>query len=166
MYFQYMASNAPFRDQEDTNLISVRMRDAEALGYKLPDWCTPDFYTHEHNKNQRIWLKKDESNNATFKVHSFDRDDADILEGTEKTYFASLKWIDTEEKAEALIQYVKEHLETIDEVELCFLFQGPIYTEEEIGCRIVNINELQAAEVKAFFDDYPNDDPRRMIIRK
>ena len=102
MYFQYMASNAPFRDQEDTNLISVRMRDAEALGYKLPDWCTPDFYTHEHNKNQRIWLKKDESNNATFKVHSFDRDDAAILEGTEKTYFASLKWIDTEEKAEAL----------------------------------------------------------------
>jgi len=41
-------------------------------------------------------------------------------------------------------------LETTDEVELCFLYQGPIYTEEEIGCRIVNINELQAAEVKTF----------------
>ena len=54
MYFQYMASNAPFREQEDTNLISVRMRDAEALGYKLPEWCTPEFYSYEHNKNQRI----------------------------------------------------------------------------------------------------------------
>ncbi len=165
MYFQYMASNAPFRDQEDTNLISVRMRDAEALGYKLPDWCTPDFYTHEHNKNQRIWLKKDENNNATFRVRSFEYDDFDMFK-SDKPYFASLRWIDSEEKAEALIQYVKEHLATTDEVELCFLYQGPIYTEEEIGCRIVNINELQAAEVKTFFDDYPNDDPRRMIIRK
>ena len=45
MFFQYMASNAPFQEQEDTNLISVRMRDAEALGYKLPEWCTPEFYS-------------------------------------------------------------------------------------------------------------------------
>ena len=53
-------------------------------------------------------------------------DDFDMFK-SDKPYFASLRWIDTEEKAEALIQYVKEHLEITDEVELCFLYQGPIY---------------------------------------
>jgi len=165
MYFQYMASNAPFREQEDTNLISVRMRDAEALGYKLPEWCTPEFYSYEHNKNQRIMLKKDENNNATFRVRSFEYDDFDMLE-SDKSYFASLRWIDTEEKAEALIQYVKEHLETTDEVELCFLYQGPEYTAEEIECEIVQTDTLLASEVKAFFEDDTLDMPRRMIVRK
>ena len=165
MYFQYMASNAPFREQEDTNLISVRMRDAEALGYKLPDWCTPEFYSYEHKKNQRIMLKKDENNNATFRVRSFEYDDFDMLE-SDKSYFASLRWIDTEEKAEALIQYVKKHLETTDEVELCFLYQGPEYTAEEIECELVQIDTLLASEVKSFFEDDTLDMPRRMIVRK
>ena len=85
---------------------------------------------------------------------------------SDKSYFASLRWINTEEKAEALIQYVKEHLETTDEVELCFLYQGPEYTAEEIECEIVQTDTLLASEVKAFFEDDTLDMPRRMIVRK
>jgi len=85
---------------------------------------------------------------------------------SDKSYFASLRWINTEEKAEALIQYVKEHLETTDEVELCFLYQGPEYTADEIECEIVQIDTLLASEVKSFFEDDTLDMPRRMIVRK
>ena len=65
MFFQYMASDTPFQDKKDENILNIRMRDAVEQGLKLPDWCTPEFYSYEHNKNQRIQLKIDENNNAT-----------------------------------------------------------------------------------------------------
>lgn len=165
MFFQYMTSNVPFRNQADTNILNIRMRDAAAQGLKLPDWCTPEFYSYEHNKNQRINLKIDENNNATFAVRSFEKDDADIID-TDKLYFASLKWINTEEKAAVLIQYLREHLQATGEVELCFLYQGPEYKVDEIECEIVQIDTLLASEVKAFFEEDTLDMPRRMIVRK
>ena len=163
MFFQYMASDVPFQDKKDENILNIRMRDAVEQGLKLPDWCTPEFYSYEHNKNQRIQLKIDENNNATFTVRSFEKDDADIMD-TDKAYFASLRWIDTEEKAENLIQYLRYHLQFTDEVELWFLYQGPEY--DQIECETVQIDDLRADELKDFYDDFTLDSPRRMIVHR
>ena len=66
MFFQYMTSNVPFRNQADTNILNIRMRDAAAQGLKLPDWCTPEFYSYEHNKNQRIMLLNEIAKNPNY----------------------------------------------------------------------------------------------------
>ena len=71
---------------------------------------------------------------------------------TRLPYFSSLEWRYTEERAIRLIEYIREHLEKANEMEVWHTWAGSDRDEsEEIKKHHINAGDITPSDVEAMF---------------
>lgn len=160
-WFQYMTSDSPFKEKENEYMLDITIGEALAKGIALPEW-------HKNYPDTcRIQLELEGCNDKGFSVSSFEKYSCDMRD-TDKQFCAMLWYISTPEQAEGLLEYLKEHLKTGEDVELWYVFQGD-HTDKpyviETKTVTVPLEQLSAAAIHHFYNNV-QDAPACMIVTR
>ena len=143
-YLTYIASDALLKQVVNPHYKQLSINEALEIGMDIPEFLLESGV----DKNEPdILLWSDTEIIIDIEQHTFDDggvyDDfaifpiektADIL--SEKRFYACLEWQYTEERANKVVQYIKEHLEHTDEVEVWRIWMGSDYPQRISKSRI------------------------------
>lgn len=121
-YYQFIASDERLPDLENEKLISLSINEAYERGLVFGDYgMSPEdvveLYEDKDAKGACIYCENEEDLDE---LSIIEEDEfSDYSSGyTEKEFRSSINWKMTDERAEKLVNYIKEHMESTDEVEV------------------------------------------------
>lgn len=120
----YMASDHPLKERPNPNCKTLSVNEALAMGLDVPGFLLEAGIDRD-KPDVLLWsdeLDTQDKLDDDFSIYTLDASMDDLY--TEKKYRAALQWDYTEGRAEKVIQYIREHLEHADEVELWHVWAG------------------------------------------
>lgn len=170
----YMASDRPLKERPNPNCKTLSVNEALAMGMDVPGFLLEPGFDRD-KPDVLLWsddLDTQGKLDDDFAIYALDPSMDDIY--TEKKYRAALQWDYTEGRAKKVIQYIREHLEHTDELELWHVWVGldafpkirkcPISLDELISDDLKELSELEVWKepvthycfvIKASYGDVP-----------
>lgn len=147
----YMASNHPLKERPNPNCKTLSVHEALAMGMDVPEFLLepgvdrdkPDVLLWSDDLDTQGKLDDD------FGIYTLDPSMDDLY--TAKNYRAALQWDYTDGRAEKVIQYIREHLEHTDELELWHVWVG-LDAFPKIRRCLIPLEELTPADLKELSD--------------
>ncbi len=139
--YNFFASNAVLESVINEKVFFFSFNEALERGIKIP-WNIAD----KDKKNTILYVKNRE-----------DLDEIEISPGhmiddennyTKMKYRASLHWVYTEKRAEQLLDYIKQHLQKTNEIELWKIWLGEKEKPDIICCKLC---DLDNKKIKSIF---------------
>jgi len=157
--YQFLASNAPLKEvkNEKVEIISAK----EAIKRKIEinlDWLNSE----DLESDEKIILiaqSEDDLDEIEITVDV----DGNFLNYTKKLYTASLSWHYSENRALELINYIKEHLNEVTEIELWEIWADEI-TEPLI--KRCSLSSLSTKDIEDIFGQEGFEVPKCLIVEK
>lgn len=147
----YMASDYPLKERPNPNCKTLSVNEALAMGMDVPGFLLEPGFDRD-KPDVLLWsddLDTQGKLDEDFSIHVLDASADDIY--TEKKYRAVLEWDCTEGRAEKVIQYIREHLEHTDELELWHVWVGLDASPKIRRCPIP-LDELRLDDLKELSD--------------
>lgn len=157
----YLASDTPLEKLESPHNRTMSVREALALGRKLPDFLNPDtiniddpdmlLWSDSYAENPDTGILEDCGFDDDISILPMDGKSEDIL--TEKKYCASLQWpAYTAGRAERLITYIRDHLAIATQIELWHIWMGNSYPPPRVQKTFIRMEDLDAGAVRKLYE--------------
>lgn len=147
----YMASDYPLEERPNPNYKTLSVNEALAIGLEVPEFLLKSGFDRDR-PDVILWseeLDTQDKLDDDFSIYTLDASMDDLY--TEKKYRAALEWDYTEGRAEKVIQYIREHLEHTDELELWHVWVG-LYAVPNIRKCPIPLGELITDDLKELSD--------------
>jgi|LSQX01.1.fsa_nt_gb hypothetical protein len=164
--FTYIASDYPLKEVENPHIKTLSVNQALEMGIKVHDFLLEPSFDRD-KPNVILWVD-DEENFGEISIRTFSRDDLLYDIYTEKKYLAQLEWKYTKCRAKKLIEYIKDHLNEADEIELWNTWLGIDIDELKPKTKIhhIPVEQLSCSDLQNLFNKGNFDFPECMIVSK
>jgi hypothetical protein len=143
----------PLAEVENTHIKQMSVNEAIEKGVSLPDMILNSTTIDRDKPGVILWADSEEGmDEITIRTEErvyLGRDDSPLE--TDLSYFATLEWHFTMERAEKLIDYIREHLKIAAEIEVWNLWVGYEEAVPTTRKHIVYAEDLRAACFEKLF---------------
>ena len=143
-----IASDSPISDVKNTHVKQLSVNEALETDAGVPEFLLDSSDTDKDDPDVILWVDSKEGlGEISIKrgeLAHFLSDDG-TLPATELHYFSSLEWLYSEQRANMLINHIKNHLEKANEVEIWHIWLGTEGEENRLKIKRhnVRIDELK-----------------------
>jgi len=164
--FIYIASNYPLKEVENPHVKTLSVNQALKMGVKVHDFLLEPSFDRD-KPNVILWVD-DEKNLGEISIRAISRDDLNYDVYSEKKHLAKLEWEYTGYRAERLIEYIKDHLNEADEIELWNEWLGIDTNKLRPKTKIhhIPIEQLTCSDLEKLFNRDTFDFPECIIVSK
>lgn len=164
--FTYIASDYPLKEVENPHVKILSVNQGLEMGIKVHDFLLEPSFDRD-KPNVILWVD-DDKNLGEISIRGFSRDHALYDIYSEKKYLAQLVWEYTESRAKKLIEYIKDHLNEADEIELWNTWLGIDTNKLKPKTKIhhKSIEQLTCLDLEKLFNKDTFDFPECIVVSK
>lgn len=150
--YQFIASNAPLKEVKNPYITEMSIYDMEKQGLEVDHVLLQDYSGNKDEISILVFETEEQLYETEIKK---DNPDFYASDYTNKKYVSEVTWRYTEERAEKLLEYIKEHLEEAEEIELWNIWMDEvskpvIYEKKQNTITIEDLKKLWAQDGFAY----------------
>lgn len=164
--FTYIASDCPLKEVENPHVKTLSVNQALEIGIEVANFLLEPSFDRD-KPNVILWVD-DDKNFGEISIRAFSRDDLLYDIYSEKKYLAQLEWEYTECRAKKLIEYIKDHLNKVDEIELwnTWLGKDTNKLKAKIKMHHIPIEQLTCLDLEKLFNKDTFNFPECVVVSK
>lgn len=160
--FQFLASDKPLEEVKNPYVKFISINEALACNIKLGDFIVNDTEIDRNERNIMVCDSEEHMGEIEIK-HDMYYSSEYAKKYSNKQYFSELHLTYTETRAKQLVDYLKEQLNNLDEIEVWSIWLDEY---KSASIKSININELSITDLEFLNTSNGYEKPKCLIIKR
>lgn len=160
--FQFLASDKLLEEVKNPYVKFISINDALTCTIKLEDFITNDTEIDRNERNIKVYDSKEHLEEIEINHHMYYSSEY-AEKYSKKQYFSELHWRYTGTRAKQLVDYLKEQLNNLDEIEVWSIWLDEY---ESPSIKSININELSITDLEFLNTSKGYEKAKCLIIKR
>ncbi len=160
--FQFLASDKLLEEVKNPYVKFISINEALACNIKLGDFIVNDTESDRNERNIMVCDSEERMEEIEIN-HDMYYSSEYAKKYSNKQYFSELHWMYTGTRAKQLVDYLKEQLNNLDEIEVWSIWLDE-YKSPSI--KSININELSITDLEFLNTSNGYEKPKCLIIKR
>lgn len=160
--FQFLASDKLLEEVKNPYVKIISINEALTCNIELADFIVNDTEIDRNERNIMVCDSEEHMGEIEIK-HDMYYSSEEAEKYSNKRYFSELHWMYTGTRAKQLVDYLKEQLNNLDEIEVWSIWLDE-YKSPSI--KSININELSITDLEFLNTSNGYEKPKCLIIKR